>query len=1237
MSTEEKKSHKKGKDHSDKEKKGHQPNKKNHKAFNVANVVSTKRNMQRNLDKAQQKEVVPLRSAVDGTTLSAPDLIVVMGPKGVGKSTLIRSLVKLYTEQNLVDILGPVTVVAGDRKRLTFFECPMDLYSMTDLAKVADLVIIMIDASYGFEMETFEFFNLLQLHGMPKVVGVLSHLDSFRNIKSLQKAKKAIKHRFWTEIFKGAKLYEMMGTINRKYRKHEVKRLALAISRIKYRPLVWRNNHPYVLVDRVEEAHTSPETAAEGLKDLILYGFVRGSHLKATQKIHLIGAGDFDISELSNLPDPCPCGKGNEGLVKKRKDSLLYAPMANVGRVVLDGDNLYIDLKRVNYSTKDSLYLPDQQSAVASTLETGPMSLLRGLQEIKTGMDTQLADRAQQSMQLFANEDFLGADYKQKKSSKVEDLDGDEEADEDDAEDDQMNESMQEGDEDEDEYDREDGDEEEDDEEESEDEDDEDDEDDEEEDENDDTHLPALEGEDDSEEDEDDRDATTQEDADARRGSRLQSVIESNLGAFQQRKDIMQDIYGLSWAQKQDQQKRENKVNSKKSKKSQDRKAQHKCSLLDSDDEDEEDDDEDEEGDDAFFTIKRSGANQRGRLDALDSSRSAKVSSHIPMKEMTAGVAAQGRGDRHYFLFKTRFAAGNPLLKNAKKSDLDDLLDLEDGDDEENEGEDEENSEDEEDKNDAIDEQLRSLHQKKKAQFSKSMEGEMEHQKKQQMEKKMGVVDAEDADERNLIEEAQQRFLKQSERNALEFGKEGETLRVSYEGFRQGLYVRMLIRRVPQEFLEHFRAQSPVIAGGLLANETAMGFITARVKKHRWHKRILKSQDPLIFSIGWRRYQSLPVFTTTDANDRERHLKYTPQHMHCTATFYGPLVAPNTGILAYQSAANDTAGFRIAMTGTALEQRATPQVKKKLKLVGTPLKVYKNTAFISGMFSSALEAAKFEHAKIKTVSGIRGSIKKAVLDHSRAKEANAGSKKAVHLPPGTFRASFEDKILASDLVVCRLWVPVEVKRFYNPVLSLLSSGAAPKKKEKRLSITEDGEEEDEEEPEEEEEEKATGLLMRNTAQLRRDLKVPQQVQKDSVYKPVVRQQREFSKLKIPSKLQEALPYKSRVKHEAQKNRKSYEARRAVVLEPEERRSRALMAAVHTIAKDKEGKRRIADQQRSEQRKARQERESARFADVKKDEKRKRYRDQGLTAQRQEREAAGRASKRQKKHGRDMDD
>lgn len=39
---------------------------------------------------------------------------------------------------------------------------------------------------------------------------------------------------------------------------------------------------------------------------------------------------------------------------------------------------------------------------------------------------------------------------------------------------------------------------------------------------------------------------------------------------------------------------------------------------------------------------------------------------------------------------------------------------------------------------------------------------------------------------------------------------------------------------------------------------------------------------------------------------------------------------------------------------------------------------------------------------------------------------------------GSFRATFEDKPLLSDIVFLRAWVAVELPRFYNPVTNLLA-------------------------------------------------------------------------------------------------------------------------------------------------------------------------------------------------------
>jgi ribosome biogenesis protein BMS1 len=144
----------------------------------------------------------------------------------------------------------------------------------------------------------------------------------------------------------------------------------------------------------------------------------------------------------------------------------------------------------------------------------------------------------------------------------------------------------------------------------------------------------------------------------------------------------------------------------------------------------------------------------------------------------------------------------------------------------------------------------------------------------------------------------------------VEFGAEGEEQRTKHEGFRQGLYVRVEIDRVPVDFLNNYSPNTPLILGGLLESETQMGLLRARFKKHRWHKKILKNMDPLVFSIGWRRYQSVPLLSTEDQNDRHRYLKYTPEHMHCFVTFYGPLTAPNTGLLAIKNMTGKISGFR---------------------------------------------------------------------------------------------------------------------------------------------------------------------------------------------------------------------------------------------------------------------------------------------------------------------------------------
>lgn len=110
------------------------------------------------------------------------------------------------------------------------------------------------------------------------------------------------------------------------------------------------------------------------------------------------------------------------------------------------------------------------------------------------------------------------------------------------------------------------------------------------------------------------------------------------------------------------------------------------------------------------------------------------------------------------------------------------------------------------------------------------------------------------------------------------------------QGLPPGTYVRIELSKVPSEFVTNFEPQRccPLIVGSLDSpNQEALAVVQARVKKHRWHPKILKTRDPIIMSIGWRRFQTIALYSVQDHNMRNR-LVYKYIKFQFTAYIFQP-------------------------------------------------------------------------------------------------------------------------------------------------------------------------------------------------------------------------------------------------------------------------------------------------------------------------------------------------------------
>ncbi|XP_062007636.1 ribosome biogenesis protein bms1-like [Rosa rugosa] len=842
---------------------------------------------------------------------------------------------------------------------------------------------------------------------------------------------------------------------------------------MKFHPLSWQTAHPYVLVDRFEDV-TPPENVHMNNKcfrNVTLYGYLRGCSMKKGTKIHIAGVGDYNVSGMTAMTDPCPLPSAARKKGLRNKEKLFYAPMSGIGNLLYDKDAVYININDhfVQHSHVDD-------KAEATDMVAIYIYLLINIspsvaQSTKYSVDEKLG---QGSINLFNRKPNLSLetqrDGKDTSESReqicmIEN-----------SEDCQSGEATK----------------------------------------ADAADIYVLT---DSEYSGSDRENCDASYHDATHKDQLKKYVDFHNG--RSRRKV---IFGNGFDDND---------------------------MKDSNDEAEvEDGDEDDDNDnDDVDNCAYSGSESSGEDDGRFMEQMVQLFTNLQVCYDMGNIAKwkESLADRTFLKQTTNLIQ----LVYGKSTSMS-------------------TSVNEENDSSADEEKTESI-RKNEEDCSKYYSNFNDWKRKEceeSIRNRFVTGDWLKAAQRNETTEDNEdedvvygdfEDLETGEKHTRNTSKENDLTKEERRLKKLVLHVkfngqypapeRSISESYAKEFVNNYGGNC-----GRVQSEGSDYFVETRLKRHRWHKKVLKTSDPIVVSIGWRRYRTMPVYAIEDRNGRHRRLKYTPEHMHCLAMFLGPLAPPNSvsGVVAFQNLSNNQAAFRIAATAVVLEFNHASKIEKKVKMVGYPRQIFNKTALIGDMFTSNLEIARFEG----------GAIRTQWYPGAGEEEIGIQQKKMGGKPEEVLaRCTFEDKITGNDIVFLTGWTPVEVPQFYNPLTTALQP---------RDQVWQG---------------------MKTTAELRREHNLPIPVNKDSLYKPIERKRRKFNPLVISKSLQTALPFVSKFKNTPRRRRPPIENRRAVVMEPRERRVHTSVQQLGLISSDKRKKRRAKDDKKRreiEERKAKTE-------------------------------------------------
>ncbi|NWX91926.1 TSR1 protein, partial [Nothoprocta pentlandii] len=167
-----------------------------------------------------------------------------------------------------------------------------DLHAVLDLAKVADSLLFLLDAAEGWDSVGERCLSCLFAQGLPSFALAIpggTDLPPKKRIDAKKRLTKAIEKRF-----PEAKLFPLTTA-------QEASLLLRQLGAQRQRPLAFRARRAHLLA---YAAHFVPSPESHLVGTLKVSGFVRGQTLSVNSLVHIVGHGDFQMSQVEAPPDP---------------------------------------------------------------------------------------------------------------------------------------------------------------------------------------------------------------------------------------------------------------------------------------------------------------------------------------------------------------------------------------------------------------------------------------------------------------------------------------------------------------------------------------------------------------------------------------------------------------------------------------------------------------------------------------------------------------------------------------------------------------------------------------------------------------------------------------------------------------------------------------------------------------------------------------------------------------------